>query len=162
MGDPLRLFRHFADAAGDTSRFTRSVPRPAVLVVAVPRVCASALAFSLEQEDVYDVCAPDVTAGEPLPVRRFDAVVTTVPAPEALGDVVIELPESFDRPVTVSVHDVTFPVTVSENHPIEDVTHLLHRYLMEGEQPPGVTSGIRTSAAPSVVETRYHHVRRPS
>ena len=143
-------------------RFTRSVPRPAVLVVAVPRVCGSALAFSLEQEDVYDVYAPDVTAGEPLPARRFDAVVTTVPAPEALGDVVIELPESFDRPVTVSVHDVTFPVTVSENHPLEDVTHLLHRYLLGGAQPPGATAGSRTSAVPSVVDTRNHHVRGPS
>jgi hypothetical protein len=107
-----------------------------VLVVAVPRVCASALAFSLEQEDAYDLYAPDVAAGEALPVRRFDAVVTTVPAPEALGDVVIELPESFDRPLTVSVRDVTFPVIVSEHHPIEDVTELLHRYLLEGEQPP--------------------------
>lgn len=116
--------------------FNRSVCRPAVLVVAVPRVCASALAFSLEQEDVYDIYAPDVAEGEALPVHRFDAVVTTVPAPEAVGDVVIELPESFDRPLTLSVHDVTFPVIVSEHHPIEDVTELLHRYVLEGEQPP--------------------------
>jgi hypothetical protein len=107
-----------------------------VLVVAVPRVCASALAFSLEQEDAYDLYAPDVASGEALPARRFDAVVTTVPAPEALGDVVIELPESFDRPLRVSVHDVTFPVIVSELHPIEDVTELLHRYVLEGERPP--------------------------
>lgn len=116
--------------------FNRRVPRPAVLVVAVPRVCASALAFSLAQEDAYDLCAPDVAAGEALPGRRFDAVLTTVPAPDAVADVVIELPESFDRPVSVSLHDVTFPVTVSETHPIEDVAELLHRYLLDGERPP--------------------------
>ncbi len=128
--------------------FNRSVPRPAVLVVAVPQVCASALAFSLEQEDAYELYAPDVAAGEALPVRQFDAVVTTVPAPEALGDVVIELPECFDRPVTVTVHDVTFPVRVSEDHPIEDVTKLLHRYLLAGEQLPvgPKTARIRTNA----------------
>ena len=122
--------------------------RPAVLVVAVPRVCASALAFSLEQEDAYDLYAPDVAAGEALPVRRFDAVVTTVPTPEAVGDVIIQLPESFDLPVTVSVHNHTFPVTVSENHPIEDVSELLHRYLFEGEQQAtgGETAGIRVGA----------------
>jgi hypothetical protein len=105
-------------------------------VVAVPWVCASALAFSLEQEDAYDLYAPDVSAGEALPGRRFDAVLTTVPAPEAVGDVIIELPDSFDRPLTVSVHDRTFQVTVSENHPIEDVAELLHRYLLEAARPP--------------------------
>ena len=130
------LFRHLADAHGERSLFNHNVRRPAVLVVAVPRVCASALAFSLEQEDAYDLYAPDLTAGEALPCRRFDAVLTTVPAPEAVGDVIIELPESFDRPVTVSVRDRTFPVTVSENHPIEDVAELLHRYVLEGERPP--------------------------
>jgi hypothetical protein len=119
-----------------TVRFNQTVRRPAVLVVAVPQVCGSALAFSFEQEDAYDLYAPDVAAGEALPLRRFDAVVTTVPAPEAEGDVVIELPESFELPVTVSVHNVVFPVTVSENHPIEDVAELLHRYVLEGEQPP--------------------------
>ena len=132
----FRLFRHLADAVGETSRFNPTVPRPAVLVVAFPWVCASALAFSLGKEDVYDLYAPDLAGGEALPVRRFDAVLTTVPAPEAVGDVVIELPESFDLPVTVSVRDVTFPVTVSESHPLDDVSDLLHRYLLEGEQPP--------------------------
>ena len=114
----------------------RGVHRPAVLVVAVPRVCASALAFFLGQEDAYDLYAPDVAAGEALPGRRFDAVLRTVPAPEAAGDVVIALPESFDCPVTVSVHDVTFPVTVSTDNPIEDVARLLHRYVLQGERPP--------------------------
>ena len=130
------LFRHLADAPADRSLFNHEVRRPAVLVVAVPRVCASALVFSLEQQDAYDLFAPDLTAGEALPGRRFDAVLTTVPAPEAVADVIIELPESFDRPVTVSVHNRTFPVTVSENHPIEDVAELLHRYLLEAARPP--------------------------
>ena len=111
------------------------MPHPALLVVAIPHVCASALASYLCERGVYDVYAPDVAAGEGVPGRRFDAVVTTVPVPEAVGDVVIELPQTFDRPVTVSVDDITFPVTVSTSHPIEDVAGLLHRYVIEGERP---------------------------
>ncbi|MDQ4133541.1 MAG: hypothetical protein M3179_10120, partial [Actinomycetota bacterium] len=83
--------------------------RPAVLVVAVPRVCASALAFSLAQGGRYDVYAPDVAAGEAVPVRRFDAVLTTVPVPEAIADVVIELPQSFDGAVMLTANDRTYP-----------------------------------------------------
>lgn len=144
------LFRHLADAPGDGSLFNRSVPRPAVLVVAVPRVCASALAFSLGQANEYDLYSPDVAAGEALPARRFDAVLSTVPVPGVVGDVMIELPQSFDRPVTVSVHDVTFPVKVSEHHPIQDVAGLLHRYLLDGERPPVEVSASTRGAGAAV------------
>ncbi len=115
--------------------FNGSVPRRAVLVVAVPHVCASALAYYLRQGDMYDVHAPDVASGEALPGHRFDAVVTTVPVPEAVSDVVIELPQSFNGPVRVTVDGLTFPVSVSESHPIEDVARLLRRYVVEGERP---------------------------
>ena len=121
---------------GDGWLFDRSVPRPAVLVVAIPRVYGSALAFSLEREDVYDLYPPDLAGGEALPARRFDAVLTAVPAPEAVGGRRHRAAQSFDRPVTVSVHDATFPVTVGQSRPIEDVAGLLHRYLLEGERPP--------------------------
>ena len=104
-------------------------------MVAVPHVCASALAYYLRQGGMYDVHAPDVASGEAVPGDRFDAVVTTVPVPEAVSDVVIELPESFTGPVIVTVDDLTFPVPVSESHPIEDVASLLHRYVLEGERP---------------------------
>lgn len=111
------------------------MPRPAVLVVAVPQVCASALAFYLREAGVYEVYTPDVAAGEAVPGRRFDAVLTTVPVPEAVGDVVVELPSSFDRPVMVTVNDVTFPVAVGDSRPIEDIGALLHRYVLQGERP---------------------------
>jgi len=115
--------------------FNQCVRRPAVLVVAIPHVCASALAFYLRQAETFDVFAPDVAGGEGIPMRRFDAVLTTVPVPEAEGDMVIELPQSFDRPVTVSVRDLRFAVNVSETHPIEDVAGLLRRYFFQDEQP---------------------------
>lgn len=115
--------------------FKRYVSRPTVLVVAVPQVCASALAFYLREAGVYDVHAPDVARGEPVPGRRFDAVLTTVPVPEAVADVVVELPQSFDSPVLVTVNGATFPVSLGESNPIEDVVVLLRRYVLEGERP---------------------------
>ena len=103
-------------------------------MVAVPHLCASALAFLLRRLDIYDLFVPDVSGGEPVPERRFDAVITTVPLAGVASDVVLELPQSFDRPVMVSVRGVTLPVRVSELDPMGDVAGLLQRYLLEGEQ----------------------------
>lgn len=106
------------------------VERPTILVMAVPYVLATALAFNLR--DRYNVVAPNLDAGETAPSRRWDAVLSLadVPVPKDTSGVVIELPNTtFHEPVMVTVDERTTPVHVSAEYPMLDVVALLEHHL---------------------------------
>ena len=106
------------------------VERPTVLVMAVPYVLATALAFNLRGR--YNVVAPNLDAGETAPSRRWDAVlsVADVPVPEDISGVVIELPTTtFHEPMMVRMAERTTPVQVSAEYPILDFVALLEHHL---------------------------------
>ncbi|HEV2068174.1 MAG TPA: hypothetical protein VGR26_00100 [Acidimicrobiales bacterium] len=109
-----------------------SVPRPVVLVVAIPYLGATVLARLLEQRDRYDVVVPDFAAGEEAPSANFDAVLTTLPVPVDSAPVVIELPWNWDAPVLVTVDDVTEELEATSADPIGEVFDVLDRYVLEG------------------------------
>lgn len=111
-----------------------SVPRPVVLVVAIPYLGATVLARLLEQRGRYDVVVPDFAAGEEAPSARFDAVLTTLPVPVDSAPVVIELPWNWDDPVLVTVNDVTVELEVTSADPIGEVLDVLDGYVLEGER----------------------------
>ena len=106
------------------------VERPTILVMAVPYVLATALAFNLRGG--YNVVAPNLDAGEPAPSTRCDAVIriASVPIPKDISGVVIELPNTtFREPVMVTVDERTTPVHVSAEYPMLDVVALLERHV---------------------------------
>jgi hypothetical protein len=101
-----------------------------VLVVAIPYVFASALEQGIHRHrpGAYDVTAPRIAEGEPIPRTRFDAVVTSLPVPDVDADVVIELPANLHDTALVTVGGVTAPVRISPDHPIDEIVALLDRY----------------------------------
>ncbi|HVM01118.1 MAG TPA: hypothetical protein VM263_00500 [Acidimicrobiales bacterium] len=104
--------------------------RPTVLVVAVPYVLATALAFELHRQGLYDVVVP---AADPVQAARTtpcDAVLTALPLPARTAGVVIQLPPSFHEPVMVITGGATAAVTVDASRPIDDVMSLLARHLL--------------------------------
>ena len=106
------------------------VEQPTVLVLAVPYVLATALAFNLQGR--YNVVAPNLEAGETAPSRRWDAVLSLadVPVPKDISGVVIELPNTtFHEPVMVRVDERTTPVHVSAEYPMLDVVALLEHHV---------------------------------
>lgn len=106
------------------------VGRQTILVMAVPYVLATALAFNLRGR--YNVVAPDLDAGETVPSKQWDAVLSLagVPIPTGISRLVIELPDtSFDEPVMVRVDDRTTPVHVMGARPIQEVVALLEHHL---------------------------------
>ncbi len=103
--------------------------RPVVLVVASPYVDATVLGRLLEERGRYEVVVPDLGAGEEVPPVHFDAVLTTLPVPDAAAPVVIELPWSWETPVRVRVHDVKRELQMTGSDPIADVLELLERSL---------------------------------
>ena len=111
-----------------------SVPRPVVLVVAIPYLGATVLARLLEQRGRYDVVVPDFAAGEEAPSANFDAVLTTLPVPVDSAPVVIELPWNWDAPVLVTVDDVTVELEVTSADPIGEVLDVLDGYVLEGDR----------------------------
>ena len=90
---------------------------------------ATALAHQVRNRGGYDVDVPDLADAEWVPAEPFDAVITSLPVPREWGDVIIELPDSFDAPVIVTVADVSAPVRVDPLAPIDDVVSLLVRYV---------------------------------
>lgn len=111
-----------------------SVPRPVVLVVAIPYLGATVLARLLEQRGRYDVVVPDFAAGEEAPPAKFDAVLTTVPVPVDTAPVVIELPWDWDAPVLVTVDDVTVELEVTSADPMGEVFDVLDRYVRKSDR----------------------------
>lgn len=112
------------------ARFTASVSRPVVLVVASPYVGATVLARLLEERDRYDVVVPDVGAGEEVPSVHFDAVLTTLPLPDYSAPVVIELPWNWETPVQLTVNDVKQELQMSGADAITEVLALLDRCVL--------------------------------
>ncbi len=103
--------------------------RPVVLVVALPYVGATALAQLLAQRE-YDVVVPDVGLGEEPPSVSFDAVLTTLPIGDCAARVVVELPQTWNMPVRVTVDGVTEGLDASESDPITDVLEFLDRHVL--------------------------------
>lgn len=106
------------------------VGRQTILVMAVPYVLATALAFNLRAR--YNVVAPDLDAGETVPSKQWDGVLSLagVPIPTGISRLVIELPDtSFDEPVMVTVNDRTTPVHVTGARAIQEVVALLEHHL---------------------------------
>jgi hypothetical protein len=111
--------------------------RPTILVMVVPYVLATSLAYIMRSD--YHVIAPNLDAGERPPLRRWDAVLTMGAAQvsKSLSQLIIELPEaSFDTPVTVTANDSRSFVTVSRAHPIEDVVALVGQHLSLPRRTP--------------------------
>ena len=107
------------------------VERPTILVMAVPYVLATALAFDLGEG--YNVVAPNLAAGETAPSMRWDAVLSfaDVSIPEDFSGLVIELPTtSFKDPVMVTFKDNTTPVHLPGQYPIREVVALLEHHLL--------------------------------
>ena len=109
----------------------REVERPTILVMAVPYVLATALAFDLGER--YNVVAPNLAAGETAPSVRWDAVLrfADVSIPKDFSGLVIELPiTSFKDPVMVTVKDNTTPVHLTSKNPMLEVVALLEHHLL--------------------------------
>ena len=109
----------------------REVERPTILVMAVPYVLATALAFDLGEG--YNVVAPNLAAGETAPSMRWDAVLSfaDVSIPEDISGLVIELPTiSFKDPVMVTVKDSTTPVHFTGENPMLELFALLEHHLL--------------------------------
>ena len=106
-------------------------PRPTILVMAVPYVLATALAFDLGE--AYNVVAPNLAAGETAPSMRWDAVLSfaDVSIPKDISGLFIELPTtSFKDPVMVTVNDSTTPVHLTGEYPILKLVALLEHHLL--------------------------------
>ena len=106
------------------------MPRPAILVVATPYVYASVIADAIRHSGRYDVVMLDLTVDEVPGSGPFAAAVTSVPFARDGADVLIELPDSFDRPVIVRIGDISVEERVDPNRPLEDVVALLGRYVI--------------------------------
>lgn len=128
-------------------------PRASVLVVAVPYVFASAIEQGIHRHrpGAYLVVAPRIAEGEAIPASRFDAVVTSLPVPEAKSDVVIELPDNLHDTARVTVGGVTAPVRISPDYPIDEIVALLDRYTPDSRsREDGAHDGARAGRASDV------------
>lgn len=117
--------------------------RPSVVVLATPHVFASIIADALRRRGTYDVVAPDLRVEEWPQGQRFDAAITSMPVSREVADVVMELPDTFERPLRITVRDVTVEIPVHVERPIDDALDALDRFLLVGDdevspaRPPG-------------------------
>ena len=110
------------------------VPRPVVLVVAIPYLGATVLGHLLEQRGGYDVVVPDFSAGERAASADFDAVLTTLPVRPDIAPVVIELPWNWETPVRVTVDDITEELEVTSADPIGEVLDVLDGHVLHNDR----------------------------
>lgn len=108
-----------------------AVAAPTVVVLAVPHLFASLIADALRERGTYEVVVPDLLVDD-LPLgRRYDAAITSMPVSREIADVVIELPDTFERPLKITIGDVTVLETVHIERPIEGALAVLDRVLLE-------------------------------
>ena len=104
---------------------------PTVVVLAVPHLFASLIADALRERGTYEVVVPDLLVDD-LPLgRRYDAAITSMPVSREIADIVIELPDTFERPLKITIGDVTVLETVHIERPIEGALAVLDRALLE-------------------------------
>ena len=115
---------------------TQVVPAPTVIVLAMPHVFASLIADALRDRGTYDVVVPDLRIEEWHQGTRFDAAITTMPVSSEIADVVIELPDTFERPLRIRTGDVTVEVPVHIDRAVEDAIDALDRIVFGGEDEP--------------------------
>lgn len=110
------------------------VPRPVVLVVAIPYLGATVLGDLLKQRGGYDVVVPDFSVGESAATTDFDAVLTTLPVPPNSAPVVIELPWNWETPVRVTVNDITEELEVTSADPFGEVFDVLDDHILHNDR----------------------------
>lgn len=105
-----------------------------MIVLAVPHVFATLIAEALRARATYDVSVPDLRVGEWPHGGRYDAAITSMPVSTEVADVVMELPDAFDRPVRITAGGVTVELAVHVERPIEDALDALDRFVLGGER----------------------------
>ncbi|MGH9084427.1 MAG: hypothetical protein ACRDYW_03145 [Acidimicrobiales bacterium] len=98
--------------------------RPVILVLVEPYVFASVIVDVLRARDRYDVVAPDLRTEE-RPSGHFAGAITSLPVSAELADVVVELPDSFEKPLRITTGDRVVLVAVRIDRPIEDAVDAL-------------------------------------
>ena len=125
---------------------------PRVAVIAYPHLYTTVIARVLRAHTEYVIETPDVLADDCSPGDGYDAVVASLPVPREWARVVIQLPDDFTRPVSVSVGDLTLEVDVDDQHPLEDVLRLLDLALTG--QPGDVIRAVRSAGSARCVVVR--------
>jgi len=123
------------------------VARPSVVVLAVPHVFATLIADALRERGTYEVTAPDLRLGEWPHDQRHDAAITSMPVSGEIADVVMELPDTFDRPLKITVGDVCVEVAVHVDRPIEDALDALDRFVLGAERAAEISRARRPGSS---------------
>lgn len=106
---------------------------PAVLIVAVPHVYATALASNLQQDESYEIVLPNVSYGDELPQAPFDVAITNLPIPRGCARVHIRLPETATDPLLVTAGETTVAMETDGPSYVSDLVALVKRYAFEIE-----------------------------
>ena len=104
--------------------------RPVILVLVEPYVFASVIGDALRARGTYDVVSPDLRMEERPSGRHFAGAITSLPVSPAIADVVVELPDTFERPLRVTAGDQVAFVTVRIDHPIDDAVDALDQLVL--------------------------------
>ncbi len=103
-------------------------PRPAVLILAVPHVYATALALNLGEDASYDICHPNVRNGEELPETPVDVAITNLPISTACARVHIRLPDAAGEPLVLTVNGTRIAVQTEGESCVADLVALVRKY----------------------------------
>ena len=98
---------------------------PTIAVIAFPYLYTSVIADAVQRRGAYRVDAPDVLSGTWDPATPYDVVITSLPVPPDWGLAVIQLPDDFADPLSVSVDGLTVEIDVDEHRPLEDLLRIV-------------------------------------
>lgn len=101
--------------------------KPSVVVIAHPYLFSSLIERVLRAYGGFDVEAPRLFSEDWDAARCADVVITSLRFGRHFGRVVVDLPEDFAHPVTVSIDELSVRVTVDAQRPLEGVADLLDR-----------------------------------
>ena len=100
------------------------MPKPSVTVVAYPKMYATALA-GLFRTGGFTVDVPDIMAEEWENVGQSDVVLASLPVTHHPDGVLIQLPNDFEKPVTVWCADVVVRMQLDVHRPMRQLVELV-------------------------------------